>query len=177
MEQLRPTSRTDATLVALRTRLIDLHSNLMNLREHSAMLRDNVGPSRNATFPLFLSIHSTLAKLSEQLTTDLDRSQQEGLPYYAAVPNLPDPVVPELLRTRLDKDVEREFRTMTQAFKGDPTQKVLRYNQGVETVLKAVAEKREQLEKPRPTPPAPTAPSPAADAVLAAIVNGRNLSS
>ncbi|KAI0566957.1 hypothetical protein FGB62_5g027 [Gracilaria domingensis] len=141
------------------------------------MLRDNVGPSRNATFPLFLSIHSTLSKLSEQLTTDLDRSQQEGLPYYAAVPNLPDPVAPDLLRTRLDTDVEREFQTMTHAFKGDATQKVLRYNQAVEAVLKAVAETRDQLEKPRPFQPAHAAPSPAAEAVLSAIANGANLTS
>ncbi|CAN8073437.1 unnamed protein product [Agarophyton chilense] len=177
MQPLRPTTKTDATLVALRTRLLDLHSNLITLRDHSAMLRDNVGPSRNATFPLFLSIHSTLAKLSEQLTTDLDRSQQEGLPYYAAVPNLPDPVTPELLRTRLDMDVEREFQTMAHAFKGDASQKVMRYNQAVEAVLKAIAEKRDKLEQPRPAQPAPNAPAPAAEMILAAIANGSNLTS
>lgn len=140
------------------------------------MLRDNVGPSRNATFPLFLSLHSTLSRLCEQLTSDLDRSQQEGLPYFATVPNAADPVAPELLRTRLDIEVERDFEGMAHAFKGDATQKVIRYNQAVETVLKVVADKRQQGEKARRLQGGAPAPSPNAEKVLAALTTGAYLS-
>lgn len=175
MQLSKPAGETDATLIALRTRLLDLHSNLTTLRDYSSMLRDNVGPSRDATFPIFLSVHSTLSKLSEQLTAVLDRLQQEGLPYFATIPTQADPIAPELLRTRLDVDVEREFQAMADAFKGDATQKVLRYNQTVETVLKAVADGRERLERPRPSEVPPPLPSATADEFLAAMTNGSHL--
>jgi hypothetical protein len=48
-------SKTDNTLVNLRSRALDLHARLLELRDSVCMLRDGVGPARNAPWFVWLN--------------------------------------------------------------------------------------------------------------------------
>lgn len=175
----KPASKVDATLIALRARSLELHARLSELRDSAAMVRDGVGPSRNSTWPDFLTQHDTLSRLSTQLTEDLQRSLADGLDNFVAVPKAvtPDPnELPDLLRTRLDPAVEREYEALGKEFDGeDVSRRISAFNGFLEREVETFQDLRESLSKARPQEKSPRAPSAAADAVLAAIATGTGL--
>ena len=113
--------RLDSALVNLRARTLDLHERLAELREALIMLRDGVGPGRLASWPTFLSKFDTLSKLYSQLTKELDRAVREAdLVNFVLEPHgIAEDVnlVPDLLRTKLMPEMEKELEEMDEEWK------------------------------------------------------------
>lgn len=182
------TVKIDNALVNIRRRLMDAFTRQAELRDLSCMLRDGVGQGRLATWEQFLEKFDALCKLYSQVTDELDRSVTEaGLQSLVALPRAltDDPAqLPDLLRTKLDQDVEREFQDLEKAALAEkaaatgvvPVQaRVNAFNDAVESALDQFQELRERLATPRPPEPQPPPTLPSASVVLAAITNGTGL--
>lgn len=177
-------TKIDAALVNLRARALDLHARLAELRDAAAMLRDGVGMGRNEAWPTFLNKYDTLAKLFYQLTEELDRSLTEvGLENFVAQPKsvTTDPtLVPELLRTKLEPEIERDFENLQKDHATDTSDKdvavrISSFNAFIEAALDQFQDLRDDLAKPRPQEPPGKIVPPAADAILDAITSGAGL--
>lgn len=182
-------SKTDATILNLRIRALELHSGLCRLRDSAAMVRDGVGNKRNANWPDMLRQFDKLNKLTTQLTDELQRSTVEGLDHFAAIPRgvtTDGSVLPELLRTRLDADVEREFDMLRKAFEEEggglggvdgKEGRIADLNAFVEEAVEGVQDFREGLVRPRGGGGGGAVAGRGGDVVLAAIANGTGLRS
>lgn len=180
-------TKVDTALVNLRSRALDIHARLVELRDSVGMLRDGVGPGRAAAWPIFLEKYDVLSKIFSQLTDELDRALTDvGLDSFVAIPRAvtDDPTfLPDLLRTKLDPNVEREYHELQKGYNPDkqdpnkpPVNVTIRmYNEFIDSALEDFQELRDKLAQPRPREPQPP-PAPATvDGVLAAIANGTGL--
>jgi len=177
-------TKVDAALVNLRSRALDLHARLLELRDAAAMMRDGVGMGRNEAWPTFLNKYDALSKLFYQLTEELERSLTEvGLENFVAQPKaiVGDPAfVPELLRTKLEPEVERDLEMLQKEYAADGNDqsvavRISSFNGFIESAVDHFQDLRDVLAKPRPAEaPVRTAP-PASDAILAAIATGAAL--
>lgn len=182
------TAKVDSALVNLRARGLDIYARLDELRDAACMLRDGVGQGRSATWPHFMDKYDTISKLYTQLTDELDRALTDaGLQSFVALPknHTEDPTqLPDLLRTKLDQDIEREFQEleksgleMRRAGKGfgSAQARVAAFNDLVDSALDEFQELRDSMATPRPSEiPRPQTP-PSAAIPLAAITNGTGL--
>jgi hypothetical protein len=191
-------SKTDTALATLRARALDLHARLLELRDAVSMLRDGVGPARNAPWAAFLAKYETLAKLFTQLTEELDRAVVEvGFQNYLLQPRTvaedPD-LIPNMLRTRLDPDVEKDVMTLQTEYARETEKEGGEGGGAVEAAADAL-EKRiamfnaflagaverfddarvRILNEPRPAEPELPPISPAAQALLASLNTGAPL--
>lgn len=122
----RPT-KIDSTLANIRTKAGDLHARLEELRDGVGQLRDGIGPRRHETWYTFLKRFNTVKKSTSALTEELDRALTEGLDNFATVPaalTMDSPRLPELLRTKLELEVDRDFQALHKMFAAqakDPT--------------------------------------------------------
>lgn len=115
--------KADNALANLRARAFDIHARLLELRDAVLMLRDGVGPARNAPWRDFLSKYETLAKLFSQLTDELERAVYEvGFQSLVLQPcgvaEDPD-LVPNMLRTKLEPDVEKDIADLQAEYERD----------------------------------------------------------
>lgn len=180
-------TKVDTALVSLRSRALDIHRRLIELRDSVTMLRDGVGPGRAAAWPSFLEKYDVLSKIFSQLTDELDRAFTDaGLDSFVALPRAvtDDPaVLPELLRTKLDPDVEREYQDLQKGYNPDKQDantppinvRIETFNDFIESALEEFQELRDKMAEPRPREPQPPPNLPSADVVLAAITNGTGL--
>lgn len=89
------------------------------MRDSVAQVRDGVGPMRNDTWSTFLNKFDVINKGASALTDELDHSLTEGLDNFVAEPAAiaADAItLPELLRTKLDHDVARDFDALNKMF-------------------------------------------------------------
>lgn len=120
----RPPGKVDATLINVRKRAHDLHILLEEMRDSIAQVRDGVGPMRNETWSTFLNKFDVINKGASALTDELDHSLTEGLDNFVAEPVAiaADAItLPELLRTKLDHDVARDFDALNKMFSSEQT--------------------------------------------------------
>lgn len=176
-------TRVDGTLVKLRSLSLDLHARLSELRDITAMLRDGVGPGRHSNWELFLERYDTLSKLTSRLTEELDRAQTEGIQHLIAEPRqLSAPgqtPIPELLRTRLEPAIERDFSSLASTAPSIPqvdiATGIIRFNRFLESALAEYQDTRDMTLEDRPVETEQNLQAQGADAVLAAISNGAGL--
>jgi hypothetical protein len=119
----QPAQEAASVLANLRARTLDLHARLLELRDAVAMLRDGVGPARNAPWSVFLAKYETLAKLFFQLTEELDRAVVDvGFQNFLVLPRgvaEDADLVPNMLRTRLEPDVEKDMLALQAEYVSD----------------------------------------------------------
>ena len=176
-------TRVDGTLVKLRSLSLDLHARLSELRDTTAMLRDGVGPGRNSDWELFLERYDTLSKLTRRLTEELERAQTEGVQHLIAEPrqmSVPGQTpIPELLRTRLEPAIERDFSSLASTAPSIPqvdiAKGIIRFNRFLENALAEYQDTRDMMVEDRPVENAHNLQAQSADAVLAAISSGAGL--
>lgn len=182
------TTTVDSALVNLRSRGVEIFIRLQELRDAASMMKDGVGQGRSATWTTFLEKFDTLSKLYSQLTDELDRALTvAGLQSLLAVP-LANPgygvQVPDLLRTKLDQDIEREFLELEKGglelkqggkSVGPAQVRVAEFNDFVDTALDQFQELRDGFAVARPSETARPPTPPSAAIPLAAITNGTGL--
>lgn len=179
--------KTYSALANMRARALDLHARLLELSDAVAMLRDGVGVFANAPWPAFLAKFETLAKLFAQLSDELDRAVVDvGFQNYLLRPRAADELVPAMLRTRLEPEVERdvaELRTEAAAEgegEGDAAEKIeamknriSMFNNFIEGALESFDDERDiSLADPRPPEVPPPKSTPEGQALLTALMTG-----
>lgn len=139
--------------------------------------------------PTFLSKYDALSKLFFQLTEELDRAVTDmGVENYVIQPKgvATDPgTVPDLLRTKLEPEIERDVDTLAQQYRDDvgennatPEQiakRISTFNSFVQQTVEQIQDLKEDLVTPQIPEQKPKRPPPAADAILAAIATGAGL--
>lgn len=176
---IRPPTKIDASLGLVRKRALELHTGLRELQDQAAQLRDGVGPQRGSDWRKFLEQYDTLSIRLQQLTQELERAMTVGLHHFVTIPLgvTDDPtLLPDLLRTRLEANVEREFENLGKRYEGgDVGQRIANFNDFVLAEIEGYDENRLRLMEARGKKETLPVPSTNADAVLAAVVNGTGL--
>lgn len=91
--------------------------------------------------------------------------------------------VPDLLRTKLELEVERDYDALRREYAADAgdtddsavERRTSEFNAFIESALDHFQDRRDELAKPRPTEPPPRRAPQAADAILAALTKGVGL--